>query len=100
MTRSTPQLRIRAILQAALHLARRHGYTRITRAMIAERAGCSASLISAHVGDMMQVRRLVLREAVRTEDWVVVAQGIVARDPVVARLPVAVRRMALEKGVV
>jgi len=41
-----------------------------------------------------------MREAVRVEDWVVVAQGIVARDPVVARLPVAVRRMALEKGVV
>jgi hypothetical protein len=49
---------------------------------------------------MMQVRRCVMREAVRTEDWTVVAQGIVARDPVVARLSAADRRMALAKGVV
>jgi AcrR family transcriptional regulator len=96
--RQTPTIRIRTILAAALHLARRHGYLHITRAMIAERARCSASLISAHMGDMMQVRRALLREAVRVEDWHVVAQGIVARDPVVARLPVTVRRKALEKG--
>jgi AcrR family transcriptional regulator len=68
------------ILAAALKLARRVGYQRMTREAIADAASVSPGLVTHHMGTMEQLRRDVMREAVRTACLPVIAQGLVARD--------------------
>ncbi len=68
------------ILAAALKLAMRAGYTRITREAIAAAAGVSPGLVTHHMGTMEQLRRDVMREAIRAKCLPVIAQGVVARD--------------------
>lgn len=68
------------ILEAALRCSIEHGYTHVTREMIATRAECSPALISAHMGTMPNLRRAIMREAIRVECLPVVAQGLALRD--------------------
>jgi AcrR family transcriptional regulator len=72
--------RLTQILAAALTLSVRSGYTRITREAIANAAGVSPGLVTHHMGTMEQLRRDVMREAVRVQCLPVIAQGLVMRD--------------------
>jgi AcrR family transcriptional regulator len=83
------------ILAAALKLAAKHGYQRITREAIAEAANVSPALVSHHMGTMDQMRRAIMREAVRIECLPVIAQGLVARDRHAGKAPDHLRQAAL-----
>jgi AcrR family transcriptional regulator len=72
--------RLTQILAAALTLSVRSGYTRITRERIAHAAGVSEALVTYHLGTMQELRRAVMREAVRVECLPVIAQGLTSRD--------------------
>lgn len=74
------QVRKADILDAALTLARVRGYNKITRAEIAQAAGCSASLPSAYFGTINKMRRAIMSAAVARRDIQVVAQGMYAGD--------------------
>lgn len=73
--------RVAQILAAALELAPKVGYQRLTRHDVAERLGVAAALVPYHMGTMPQFRRAVMREAVRVGCLPVIAQGLVCRDP-------------------
>lgn len=72
--------RLTVILTAALKIAAKDGYQRITREAIANTAGVSEALVTYHLGTMPELRRAVMREAVRAECLPVIAQGLTARD--------------------
>lgn len=76
-----PRERISQILGAALELCcKRETYSTLTRETIADHAGIPASLITYHCGTMVNLRRAIMREAIRVECLPVIAQGIVSRD--------------------
>jgi len=68
------------MLDAALSLALRHGYERVTREQIAERLGCSAALVNVRFGTMTRFRRDLMRYAVQVGEAVVIGQGLARRD--------------------
>jgi AcrR family transcriptional regulator len=69
-------------------MSRNYGYQNVTRADIASAAGCSEALVSSYFGTMVQVRRAVVRAAIKQRDLAIIAQAIAANDPHVKRASV------------
>jgi len=92
--RIDPDEREQEIMQAALVLAELNGYRVITREQIAEYAKCSPSLVGKYFGDMQELRRCIMRAAVKQERAEVVLQGLVTRDPIALSAPEHVRTAA------
>lgn len=89
--------RIAQILGAALTLCSKDKiYSRITRDEIAKKAGIPPTLITYHLGTMTDVRRQIMREAVRAECLRVIAQGLAARDRHALKAPEDLRQRALQ----
>lgn len=87
--------RLSQILSAALKAAAKQGYQRITRETIARAAGVSEALVTYHLGTMPELRRAVMREAIRTECLPVVAQGVTSRDRHALKAPAELQRKAV-----
>ena len=68
------------ILNAALDVAEHQGYKRLTRIQVATRAKCAESLISKYFGTMEKFRRTIMRNAVKNERLMIIAQGLVNGD--------------------
>ena len=68
------------LLHQAVSVAAEHGWENLTREAIAQRAGVSPALVSARLGTMENLRRSVMRAAVRDSVVAVVAQGIARND--------------------
>lgn len=63
MTRKEYAARKRSILDAAVRCARRQSAgTSFTRNAIAKEAGCSVGLVSRYLGDMVAIRRAVIKQ--------------------------------------
>ena len=89
--------RVAQILKAALELCGEGAhYVRITRDEIAKKAGIPSSLVAYHCGTMADLRRDIMREAVRVENLAVIAQGLAARDRHALKADEALRRRALD----
>lgn len=69
------------ILKAALELAESKGVDKITQADVAKRAGVTHPLVIHYFGTVTQLRRDVMRAAVKQRIVSVVARGIALRDP-------------------
>ena len=95
-TRKSPADRREQILDAALDLAGRIGYTKVSRDKIAEKIGLTGQAVQYHIGTMAKLRRDLMRHAIRKEDLAVLGQGLAARDTHAAKAPEALRRAALE----
>ena len=80
-TRLAPEVRRVDILDAALILAEELGYMNMTRTQIADAAGVTPGLITYYYHTMPQLRRDVMRAAVRRGILPIIAQGLAARDP-------------------
>jgi AcrR family transcriptional regulator len=76
----TPELRTAQLIDVALALAATDGLRQLTRERIAQTAGVSPALVSARLGTMEQLRRSVMRAAVRQRVVPVVAEGLAVRD--------------------
>lgn len=85
-----------AILAAALALAPSVGYARLTRDDIGRRAGMAPALVSYYFGTMPDLRRAIMREAIRVECLAVIAQGLAVRDRHALRASDELRRRALD----
>ena len=85
--RLSDDVRKSTIVDAALTLAERDGFTGFTRDAVATAAGCSMGLVNHHFGTMNQLRRDVMRAAIRQGVIAVVAQGLAARDPQALKAP-------------
>ncbi len=68
------------ILTAAIKVAEASHYKYMTRDAIAAEAGVSGSLVQHYFHTMTQLRRDVMRKAVRGDFPIIVAQGLVAGD--------------------
>lgn len=88
--------RIAQILRAALEIAPTTGYSRMTRDEIAKRANIPPTLITYHMGTMIELRRQVMREAIRVECLPVIAQGLAVRDRHALKAPDELRHRALQ----
>lgn len=95
-TKMEARERLAQILAAALKMASRDGYTRITREGVARAAHVSEGLVTYHMGTMPELRRAIMREAVRTECLPVIAQGVAARDRHALKASPSLQRKALE----
>lgn len=70
-----------AILDAAVRVAERKHYALMTRQDIAAEAGVTGPLVQHYFGTMEQLRRAVMRKAVRDRVLRVIAQGLIAGNP-------------------
>jgi len=94
--RLPPHERKEAILSAAIELATVKGYQQITRDGIAEQAGVSMGLVTRYFSTMNQLRRDVMRHAIKREILSIVADGMACRDPHAMKAPEELRRRAFE----
>lgn len=85
-----------AVLAAAINLATRDGFAHITRDGVAKQAGVGAGTVNLYYGTVPQLKRDVMRFAVRNEVLSVIAQGIAARDPQAMKAPDELKRRALD----
>jgi len=94
--RRIPAVRKAELLDAALHVARRDGYSHVTREALAEHAGVSPGLISKYFGTMASLKRAIMSAAVARRDLVLIAQGLAAGDAKARSVPPDVKMDALK----
>lgn len=96
MTRSRlPKEQRRAeLLAAALDLAETRGADRITHDHVAIAAGVARSLVIHYFGTATQLRRDVMRAAVKHRRVAIVARGLALRDPHALKADEALRAEA------
>lgn len=69
------------LIEAAIEAARQPGgWSRLTRESIAKQAECSDGLISRYLGDMANVRKVIMRVAVKREITEIIVQSLAAHD--------------------
>jgi AcrR family transcriptional regulator len=91
----TPTDRKAAILDAAVTAAKKHGFARLRLVHIAEQAECSNALVVSHYGTMAQMRRAVMRAAIKQQILSIIAEGIATRDPIACKVSDELQRKAL-----
>lgn len=94
-TRANPVLRKKQILNAALECAKKTGYEKITRDEIAERANVSVGLVTRYFGTMKNLKRAVMRAAVNSGVYEVVAQGMANGDEQAKKATEEVKQKAI-----
>ena len=82
---------------AALKLAEKIGFENLTRDNIAEACGVSPALINFRFGTMTDMRRSILRAAVKSESLKIVAYAIATHHPVSKKISPELRKRALDK---
>lgn len=93
--RLQPRARRESILDAALAVAQRDGYRKVTREKISERAECSVGLVTHYFRTMAQLRRAIMREAVNRKLVPIVADGLAERNPYAMKAPDNLKKLAL-----
>ena len=84
-----------AILLVAVEIANEHSYATITRDEIAWKAGVGMGTVTNHLGTMRQIKRAVVRYAIRTEVLAIIAQAVALKDPLVHKIDPDLKRRAL-----
>lgn len=83
------------VLRKAMQLAQTEGWQWTTRAMIAQAAGVSVGAVSGAYGSMIELKREVMREAVRLEILPLIAQGLAEQSPIAQSAPASVKQRAI-----
>jgi len=90
-----PADRKKQILDGALNVASLVGYQNVTRDAVATAAGVSTGLINLHFSTMAQLKRDIMRAAVKREVLSVIAQGLAAHDAHARKASEDLKRRAL-----
>ena len=77
---TNPDVRREQLLDAAITIAKKVGYTNVERNAIADAAGVSMALINNYLGTLPQLQRTLMRYAVKNNIVEIVAQGLACRD--------------------
>lgn len=93
--RLAPDVRSEQILEAAVKLANRAGFRKLTRDRIAKAAGVSDGLVSIYFGSMDNMRDEVMKVAVRDGHLALIAQGVADRNKIAMKAPASLRRQAM-----
>lgn len=93
-SRTNPDLRKEHILLCAVQEASKVGYNRITRDGVADRAGVSVGLVSNYFNTMTQLRRDIMRYAIKNECLDIIAQGLIMGDKHAIKAPDKLKKKA------
>ena len=96
-------VRCEQILSAAMTIAKRDGFAALSRDGVAREAGCGAGTVNCHYNTMQQLRRAVIRHAVKeaansTDDkqlLAIVAQGLMSGESSAKKAPDNIKTAAL-----
>lgn len=95
--RMEPKERKVQILDTALKLAaKKGGWASLTRKSIAEELNCAVGLPSRYFGNMIQLRRAVMRQAIKERNLFVIVQGLIAGDPTAKKAPSELKLEAIK----
>ena len=95
--RLLPDDRKRQILDAAIKLSEMPGgWSRLTRDAVAKEAGCALGLPSKYFGTMINFRRSIMRAALATHNFSIIAQGLADGDKCAQKAEKDLKRKALE----
>lgn len=83
------------LLDAALHIAERIGADKVTHDLVAQHAEVTRTLVIHYFGTAPQLRRDIMRAAVKRRIVSVVARGIALRDSHALKADEALREQAL-----
>jgi DNA-binding transcriptional regulator YbjK len=90
-SRVAPEFRRMALLESAVMVASRDGWQKMTRDAIAELSKVSPALVSYALGDMKNIKRIVIREAIKRGIVSIIAEGITYGDPEALTVPKKLR---------
>lgn len=93
--RKKPSARKDELLEAGLMVAQTKGFQKVTRDDIAAVVGVTGAAVQYHFSTMGSLRTALVRRAVKTENYVVIAQAIVATHPSVSKASRELREAAL-----
>ena len=94
MARMNPKERTTELLAVATRVALRDGFASMRRDAIAAEAGVTGALVTCRLGTMPELRRAVMRHAIKNRILGVVAQGLALGDKHALKAPEDVRREA------
>lgn len=94
--RLEPETRRNEILEAALSEAKKSGFHSLSILGVAVKADCSRALIHTYFNTVSQLKRAVMRQAIKNENLLIVAQGLVAGDTTARKAPDWLQQKALE----
>ena len=92
--RANPALRKNQILNVAVNMAKDVGYNKVTRDAVAEGAGVSMGLVTRYFGTMKNLRRDIMRFAIRNEVAEIIAQGLANGDDHARKAPAELKAQA------
>ena len=84
------------VLSAAVRVARRSGWSAVTREAVAAECGLSTGTVSNAFRTMGALRTEVMCVAVTAGDLPIVAEGLAAREPVCINASPELKRRALD----
>lgn len=90
-----PEARKDQILEAAVAVAERDGYTHVRREEVANHIGCSVGTVSRYFNTMNQLRKAVMRHAVHTINLQLIGQGLALRDSQALKASEEIKEQAL-----
>lgn len=93
--RTSRVIRTDHILGVAMDVSERDGFTKLSRATVAEDCGISESLIAYHFGTMLEFRRTIMRHAIKHERLRIIAEGLAVRDIHAVKAPDELKARAL-----
>jgi len=94
MARLEPDTRKQLILESAVFLAQHCGYKTVRRDEISALAGCASSLVAHYFTSVKELQRVIMQYAVDNEDLNIIAQGLVANDPIALNAPQELKTLA------
>lgn len=84
------------LLEAALKIAKKIGYTKVTREAIAKDADVSPALVSFYFGSTPNMKRDIMRHAVKQGIVEIIAQGLADKNPYAAKAPPELKKKAAQ----
>lgn len=84
------------LLNCAIKIAERVGYAHITQTLLAEEAGVSLGTPHYYFDGLVDVKKSTLLLAIKSENLLIIAQGIVNRDPAMKKVSKELKKRALD----
>lgn len=94
--RAPATLRKEQLLEVAIKLSVEDNYAKITRHLVAEKAGVSMGLVTKYFGTMNHLKKEVMRAAVKRGIASIIAQGLANGDERAKKAPTELKSEAIK----
>ncbi len=88
------------LLEVAIKLAEAEGYSNVKRDEIARVAGVAMGTVNYHLGTMSKIKKSIVKHAIKTENLTIMAQAIIAKDPMSSKISDDLRSQAIQAACV